>query len=192
MSWTTNLEITSSVLAIICFVYYIGFFSYMVYLVVENQVYSSKEHQQKLAVLIEPFKNKNFSQRLLPCFYLLRKILTSLIVVFLYDYPELQGLFLAITYFQFWVYVFLKNPIKNKIFKIFFTVLESEMCLLHILYFFAIMCGIDGDTASEVHLTQWILRLIMTQMITYAVFSGIFLIGFIKELLSNKKKRRKV
>ena len=114
-----------------------------------------------------------------------------MIVVYLYNYPELQGLFLAITYFLFWVYVFLKNPIKNKIFKIFFTVLESEMCLLHILYFFAIACGIDGDKPSEVHLTSWILRLIMTQMVTYAVFSGIFFINFVKELLSNKKKKRK-
>lgn len=64
------------------------------------------------------------------------------------------------------------------------------MCLLHILYFFVIACGLDGDTASEVHLTKWILRLIMVQMITYVVFAAIFAFNFVRELLSNKKRRR--
>ena len=191
MAWHTPLEVVSSVLAIVTVVYYVGFFLYMIYIVVENSVYSNKEYEDRLAILIAPFKNKNISQRLLPALYLLRKFITSLVLVFLYQQPELQGLFLAITYFIFWVYIFLKNPIKDKIFKIFFTVLESEMCLLHILYFFVIACGMDGDTASEVSLTRYLIQLIMVQMITYAVFSVIYLVNFIRELLTNAKKRRR-
>lgn len=39
MAWGTSLEITSSVMAIVVMLYYVGFFLYMIYLVIENSIY---------------------------------------------------------------------------------------------------------------------------------------------------------
>lgn len=92
MAWGSKLEIASSSLAIAAIVYYVGFFLYMIYIVVDNKIYSEKSnnvYKDKLYILIMPFKCKNFSQRMLPAFYLFRKFATSAILVFLFNYPEL-------------------------------------------------------------------------------------------------------
>ena len=60
----------------------------MMYVVVENSIYNDPEYIQKLGIIIQPFKNKNIYQRLMPSLYLLRKIGASVILVFIYQYPE--------------------------------------------------------------------------------------------------------
>ena len=87
MSMGSVLDGVSSVAAVITMVYYIGFFLYMVFLVVQNTVYEDQEYRDKFAILIVPFKHKNISQRLLPTFYLLRKFLVSAVLVYLYSHP---------------------------------------------------------------------------------------------------------
>lgn len=52
MAWGSNLEIISSVLGITFFVYYTGFFLYMIYMIVDNTIYKNKDYQFKLAVII--------------------------------------------------------------------------------------------------------------------------------------------
>jgi hypothetical protein len=132
------LEISSSVGALAFLVYYFGFLLFMVYLIVGGEVYESRIYQEKYAVLIKPFKNKNISQRLLPALYLFRKIFQSLIIAYLYDSPDIQQFLLALVQFLYWVYIFLRNPFKETIIKLFYTILESEMTLLNLLYFFAV------------------------------------------------------
>lgn len=88
MAWGETLEIANSVGAIFALLYYIGFWLYMVYLVIDNSIYHNEEYFDKLAIIIVPFKNKNISQRLMPSLYLLRKIGSSIIIVFIYEYPE--------------------------------------------------------------------------------------------------------
>jgi hypothetical protein len=171
MAWGTNLEIASSSLAIVFMIYYLGFFLYMIYLVVENKIYNDPVYKNRLAILIQPFKNKNLSQRLFPSMYLLRKFVSSAILVYLYNYPTVQGLLVAVVYFLFWVYMFLNNPINNSPLKVFITFVESEMCLLHIIYFFVLASSMEGDVASEVSLTKWVSYVIMLQMGTYALFA---------------------
>lgn len=88
MSWNTTLDIFNSVGALVTMMYYIGFWLYMVYVVIENSIYNDSDYFDKLAIIIQPFKSKNISQRLMPSLYLLRKVGASIIIVFLYPYPE--------------------------------------------------------------------------------------------------------
>ncbi len=106
--------------------------------------------------------------------YLLRKLLASAVLVYLHSTPEVQGLLITLLYFAYWVYLFVRNPFRNAHLKVFVIFVESEMCLLHIIYFFVIATGMDGDTASEVALTKWVAYVVILQMLTYLVFAFLF------------------
>lgn len=187
MAWGTTLEIFNSVGSLFCMFYYIGFLLYMVYVVIENSIYNNSEYFEKLAIIIIPFKNKNISQRLMPSLYLIRKVAGSIILVFFYEYPEIQAFLLALNYFSFWVYIFLRNPIKNTVFKVFFTITESMSCMSTMLYFFIVAASADNDRKSEVALTIYFSYLVLAQMILFAVFS----IGMLIKLVVDKIKDMK-
>lgn len=103
---------------------------------------------------------------------------------------------MAANYFIFWVYIFLRNPIRNPLFKVFFTIMESFMCIMHIMYFFTIGASMDGDTSSEVELTRWCIYVVMLMMITYTAFSIGTVAFILKNLLEDykggKRKGRRV
>ena len=123
----------------------------------------------------------------MPSLYLLRKVGASIILVFVYEYPEVQALLLALNYFTFWVYIFLRNPIKNIVFKVFFTISESMSCMTAMIYFFIVAASSDNDSKSEVELTIYMSYLILSQMILFAVFS----VGILIKLVIDKIKEIK-
>ncbi len=100
-------------------------------------------------------------------------------------------LLVALLYFAYWVYLFLRNPFRDTRLKIFITFVESEMCLLHIVYFFVVASGMEGDTASEVALTRWVTYIVMLQMATYAFFAIFFLYYMVKAAMLEIKKRKR-
>lgn len=44
MAWKTGVDIASSVLAIFAIIYYAGFFLYMIYVVIDNEIYENPDY----------------------------------------------------------------------------------------------------------------------------------------------------
>lgn len=59
------------------------------------------------------------------------------------------------------------------------------MTILHILYFFVIASSMEGDRASEVHLTQWTMNAVILMMATYTAFGFGMLIVFVKKIITD-------
>ncbi len=64
------------------------------------------------------------------------------------------------------------------------------MCLLHIIYFFAIATSMEDDTASEVALTKWVAYIVMLQMFTYLVFAFALSFEALREIYQTYRKRK--
>jgi len=181
MAWSTTLEILSSILSIVCLLYLVGMWLYLIDLIFRKDIYdvqneNVRHYRLKIEVLLVLFKGEKLKHRFLPCLYVFRKIMVSLISTYLFSYPTLQAMALVANYFIYWVYVFVYNPIRDRLIRVFITFIEGIIMIMHILMLFIAIAGDDNAAAAEVELTYWMMWSIILLMYTYNAFAACFFI----------------
>lgn len=173
MQWSTQLGTLSSLSAIATLLYFCALFLFIIYHSYKGTFQNSEAYKNSFAVIVWPFKYAKMKYRFLPLMYLLRKILSTAIIVYIWQKPELQALLTTLNYFAYWYYIFLFNPMRKELrfMKVLLVTVESEMMLLHIWYYITVVSSDPNSLASEVELTKWNLYIMMLLMATYVGFS---------------------
>lgn len=172
ISETSLLGIISTVLAILVLIYYFGFMAYYVNTVLTGEIFKNQTLSQKYAVFSAIFKSHTVIYRMFPIAYMLKKILTSAILVYAYQSSDWQTILSALVQFGYWVYIFLYNPIKKEYrpLKVLLTIIESELLLLNILFSIIVIQSNKNSLAAEIELSKWSLYLLAMIQMTYTVF----------------------
>jgi hypothetical protein len=121
-----------------------------------------------------------FSRNLFPII-IVRKIITSLILVLGFTKPRGQILGLSLIYMAFFVYVCAVRPLKTKVSNIAYILVETIMVVIHIVFIFM---SDQSDPTDEVNYAKALLILVFIILMSYVLFSIIALFIFLRGVLN--------
>jgi hypothetical protein len=89
MRWNADIDIMSGILSIVSFLYQLGFLGYMINVIHFKDIYSMPEERKKFAIITYYFKHSKLSHRCFFTLLILKKMFCNIILVFLYNYPDI-------------------------------------------------------------------------------------------------------
>lgn len=189
----SKLAVGSSIASLLVLIYYTGFTAYYVNTVLTGELFKSATSLKKFAVFSYLFKCSKIKYRLFPIVYILKKALTSLVLVFAFRNAEWQTILNASVQFAYWYYLFLFNPIKKefRIFKVLITTVESEVLLLNIWYCITVISSNQNSLASEIELTKWSIYILLLIQLTYMLFGMGFVVQLALKLIGKYRAWRR-
>jgi hypothetical protein len=179
--YDSNLLGLSVFLQIISLLYFISMFIYMFYSINYRYKNATPEELDKFSLLHVFFKENDTMSRNYFLFTVIRKIATSMVLVFVYASPKAQIVIIFLLYFVFACYVFLVRPFKERKYMIFSIVCEAIMLLIHLI-FLLMVC--DNKVETQDNYSSAILALIIILFIIQFLFSIVQLVIAVWQLIS--------
>jgi hypothetical protein len=135
LSSDMQMQIPSIIFLVIFMIYYTVFFLYLIreLNVAKQDEFEQNIHDRSFSFYITSMK-KSILARNLPLILIFRKALSSYMIVFQYDSPEVQVLVILISFFIFWFYILGIRPFQLMRYNIFSLIVETEVII--VLFFF--------------------------------------------------------